>query len=76
MLVFSRKKEQNVIITVAGKKITIKVIDIGLNSIKLGFEADRDVIIHREEVQEQVDAESHKQVTAGEGQVKPYQSKD
>jgi len=76
MLVFSRKKEQNVIITVASVQILVKVIDIGLNSIKLGFEAPRDVIIHREEVQEQVDAESRKQVTAVQDQVKPHQSKD
>lgn len=50
MLVLRRNIRQRVIIHVAGKEIIIEVNDIQRNGVKLAFQADRDVIINREEV--------------------------
>lgn len=49
MLVLSRKTSENVIIAVAGG-ITVKILSVKGNNVKLGFEADESVEIDREEV--------------------------
>lgn len=45
-----------VIATPEGRRIRLQVIDIREYTVRLGIEADREVTIHREEVQRQVDA--------------------
>jgi carbon storage regulator CsrA len=51
MLVLTRKFDENIIIEVEGKTIKICVVDIDSNArVKLGFEAEKDVKILREEV--------------------------
>lgn len=47
MLVLSRKKDEKIII---GDTITLMVISIQGDKVRLGIEAPRDVSIHREEV--------------------------
>ena len=47
MLVFSRKKNDSIII---GDNIEVKIISIGRDSIKLGITAPREVSIHRKEI--------------------------
>lgn len=49
MLVLSRKTSENVIIAAAGG-ITVKILSVKGNNVKLGFEADESVEIDREEV--------------------------
>lgn len=47
MLVLSRQRDEAVLI---GDDITVKVVDIRGDKVRLGFEAPADVKIHRKEV--------------------------
>ena len=57
MLVLSRKKGETVIITVGTETIRVIVSDIRGDKVRLGFAAPKDVTIHREEIQGEIDAE-------------------
>ena len=53
MLILSRKKNQDIFIKPPGGpeiKITVIQIDYAQNRVRLGFEADKSVVIHRGEV--------------------------
>lgn len=55
MLVLSRKSnEQIVILTPSGEVVSVMVIEIRGDKARLGFDAARDVQIHRKEVFEQL----------------------
>ena len=54
MLVLSRKKDEKIII---GDKITVMVIEIRGDKVRLGIDAPRDVTVHREEVYEAIKRE-------------------
>ncbi len=47
MLVFSRKKDESIII---GDDIVITIIDIRGDKVRLGIDAPREVPVHRQEV--------------------------
>lgn len=47
MLILSRRKDEAIYI---GDDIRVSVIDMNGNQIRLGFEADRDIPIYREEI--------------------------
>ncbi len=47
MLVFSRKKEQSIMV---GDNIEIVIINIGRETVKLGINAPKEIPIHRKEV--------------------------
>jgi carbon storage regulator len=49
MLVLSRKTSENVIIGAAGG-ITVKILSVKGNNVKLGFEAPENIAIDREEI--------------------------
>lgn len=51
MLVLSRKVNECVVIN---HKIIVKVVEIRGDKVRLGFEAPRDVTVHREEVEREV----------------------
>jgi carbon storage regulator len=51
MLVLSRKKDEKVVI---GDSITLMVIEIRGDKVRLGIEAPRDVPVHREEVAKRI----------------------
>jgi carbon storage regulator len=55
MLVLSRKKDEKIVI---GDNITLMVIEIRGDKVRLGIEAPRDVTVHREEVYEAIKRES------------------
>jgi carbon storage regulator len=48
MLVLSRKKDEDVVI--AGGLITVKIIEIRGDKVRLGFVAPKDVDIYRKEI--------------------------
>ena len=50
MLVLSRKSNESIVITFEGKEVKLKVCSIKGDKVKLGFEADKDVLILREEL--------------------------
>lgn len=54
MLVLSRKKDEKIII---GDKITIMVIEIRGDKVRLGIDAPKDVTVHRQEVYEAIKKE-------------------
>ncbi|MGE3315952.1 MAG: carbon storage regulator CsrA [Planctomycetaceae bacterium] len=54
MLVLSRKKDEKIII---GDKITIMVIEIRGDKVRLGIEAPKEVTVHRQEVYEAIKRE-------------------
>ena len=55
MLVLSRKKDEKIVI---GENITLMVIEIRGDKVRLGIDAPRDVAVHREEVYDAIKRES------------------
>ena len=51
MLVLSRKKDEKIMI---GENISIMVVEIRGDKVRLGIEAPRDVSVHRQEVYEAI----------------------
>jgi carbon storage regulator len=56
MLVLSRKQDEKIII---GDSITLMVVSIQGDKVRLGIEAPKDVSIHREEVYQAIQRERH-----------------
>ncbi len=54
MLVLSRKKNESIIIS---DTITVTVIEIRGDKVRLGIEAPKDVTVHRQEVYEAIHAQ-------------------
>lgn len=55
MLVLSRKKDEKIVM---GDYITLMVIEIRGDKVRLGIEAPRDVTVHREEVYDAIRREA------------------
>ena len=54
MLVLTRKIGETLMI---GDDVTVKVIGVNGNQVRLGIDAPKDVPVHREEIYEKVQAE-------------------
>lgn len=61
MLVLSRKKDEKIRI---GDKITLMIIEIRGDKVRLGIDAPRDVTVHREEVYDAIRRESSQDGTS------------
>jgi carbon storage regulator len=59
MLILSRKKNESIVI---GGLVTVTVVDIRGDKIRLGIEAPREVDVHRQEVHEK-----NERMRGGEG---------
>jgi carbon storage regulator CsrA len=58
MLVLSRKKNERIVCTCGcGAKTFISVAELRPMSVRLGIEAPETTVVHREEIQEEVDKE-------------------
>jgi carbon storage regulator len=55
MLVLTRKKGESIVI---GDNVTVKVISVDGDQVKIGIEAPRNVEIHRQEVYEAIQKEN------------------
>ena len=64
MLVLSRKVDQTIVIQ---HNITIKILEINGDRVKLGINAPRDVVILRQELQDEVRQENLRAVRPAEG---------
>ena len=61
MLVLSRKSQESVVVGGSDgfeRLLKVTVLEIGSNKVRLGFEADAKVPVHRLEVWERIQAES------------------
>lgn len=61
MLVLTRKENESIMI---GDTIEVKVLDLKENQVKLGIVAPRDVVVHRREVYEAIQAENAEAASA------------
>ena len=61
MLVLTRDEGEKVIITCDGTTIVVCAVQIRGDQVRLGFEAPKHVIIHREEVYEAIQASKRAQ---------------
>ena len=71
MLVLSRKKDEKIII---GDNISIMVVDIRRDKVRLGIEAPRDITVHRKEVYEAIQRkkiEEGQDTSGGNGNGRP-----
>jgi carbon storage regulator len=58
MLVLSRKLGQRIVITTPeGREVFVSVEKIGLDTVRIGIDAEREVSVHREEIAQQIEAE-------------------
>lgn len=58
MLCLSRRKSERIHITAGVHRITITVCELRGPKVRLGIDASKEVVIHREEIQEIVDREA------------------
>ena len=50
MLVLSRKKDEQIIISLGSMRVTVKVVDVRGDRVRLGIDAPESVAVHRQEV--------------------------
>ncbi|MGI6149912.1 MAG: carbon storage regulator CsrA [Firmicutes bacterium] len=62
MLVLTRKIDQGIMI---GDNIKIIVVDVRGDQVKLGIDAPRDVVVHREEIYREIQAENARAALKG-----------
>jgi len=60
MLILSRKKSEELVI---GDEITIKVMDIRGDNVRIGIEAPKAVSVHRLEVYEAIQREKYRKMS-------------
>jgi carbon storage regulator len=56
MLVLTREREQRIMI---GDDIVLTIVDIRGDKVRIGIEAPKAILIHREEVYDSIRAEDH-----------------
>lgn len=59
MLVLTRKIDQSIMI---GDHIRIVVVDVRGDQVKIGIDAPRDIMVHRQEVYQEIQAENQRAV--------------
>lgn len=63
MLVLSRKKNESILI---GDDVTITIVDIRGDKVRLGIEAPKEVSVHRREVYDAIKRENREKETPAE----------
>jgi|TARA_R110000824_G_scaffold82768_9_gene207462 carbon storage regulator len=63
MLVLSRKKNESVIID---DNIQVTIVEVRGDKVRLGINAPKDIVVHREEIAKKIEAKEASAVTADE----------
>ena len=50
MLVLTRQTKEEIEITIGGQTVTLKVVSIDRDKVRLGFDASKEVVVDRKEV--------------------------
>lgn len=75
MLVLSRQRDQDVIITTkSGERIIVTIVDIRGDKVRMGFTADESVAIHRREVQEAIERHHGRSADSAESPALPAEA--
>jgi carbon storage regulator len=56
MLVLTRKKDEQLVITLGGETVLVRILDVARDRVRVGITAPRSVAIHREEVARRIQA--------------------
>ncbi|NLJ80900.1 MAG: carbon storage regulator CsrA [Firmicutes bacterium] len=59
MLVLTRKVDQSIMI---GDQIRVVVVDVRGDQVKLGIDAPREIMVHRQEIYQEIQAENQRAV--------------
>jgi carbon storage regulator len=71
MLVLSRKKNESIVIN---NDITVTVVEIRGDKVRLGIVAPKEVPVHRQEVYDAIHGKNHAEPTSTTVVVKPIES--
>tara|TARA_Y100000310_G_C20112017_1_gene547558 strand:- start:26 stop:217 length:192 start_codon:yes stop_codon:yes gene_type:complete len=63
MLVLSRKKNESIVID---DNIHITVVEVRGDKVRLGINAPKDIVVHREEIAQKIEAKEASAVAASE----------
>ena len=77
MLVLSRKNRESVIVGGGGGfqgLLKVTVLEIAVGKVKLGFEADGDIPVHRLEIWERISAQGESAISAKQNAAAPQVS--
>lgn len=50
MLVLTRQTKEEIEITIGGQTVTLKVVSIDRDKVRLGFDASKEVVVDRKEI--------------------------
>ncbi len=64
MLVLTRRKLEQLVITVGDQTILVRVLDVGRDRVRLGVVAPKEIAVHREEVARRIADEERDSSTA------------
>ena len=59
MLVLTRRKNEQLVITLGGQTVFVRVLEIANDRVRLGIVAPKEVAVHREEVARRIETEKH-----------------
>ena len=57
MLILTRRVDESLVI---GDNVTVTILGVKGNQVRIGVDAPRDVTVHREELAQKQDAQEHK----------------
>ncbi len=63
MLILTRRVDESLVI---GDNVTVTILSVKGNQVRIGVDAPRDVTVHREELAQQQDSREHKLSSRGD----------
>jgi len=63
MLILTRRVDESLVI---GDNVTVTILSVKGNQVRIGVDAPRDVTVHREELAQKLDSREHKLSSGGD----------